>query len=135
MDVNIHYRLLKAAWSASFGRWDVPSLLQTVPPLFGLWHGYKYVVIQVARQFHSAVWYLIRGTLRVGDHTPTSPTLRTYELLFAALLQVPQTLKDDLAVMHDRWCSLRDHDRNVMQLVGVSTLYSQETGVMLGVKA
>ena len=85
VDENIHYRMFKLCWATPFTRWQVCSFLRTVPPLYGVWHAYKYCVVQVARKLHSCLWYSVRGTLPAGAEVPTSPSLRSYELTFAGL--------------------------------------------------
>ena len=135
VDENIHYRLLKVAWSVPFARWDVPRMLQSTPPLYGVWHAYKYCVVQVARQFHSCMWYCVRGTLLPGAQVATSPVLRTYELILAALLQLPQTVKDDVERMHEQWEALRNDDEAPYQLVATSTSHPQATGDVPGTAA
>ena len=94
VDVNIHYRMMKMAWGASFQKWDIPRYLQTTPPLYGLWHSYKYCVVQVARHLHSCVWLCVRGRQPVGAAVATSQTLRSFELMFAAIMQLPLSIRD-----------------------------------------
>jgi len=96
---NIHYRMHKVAWSFPFLRWDVTRFMRVVPPLFGVWHAYKYCVTQVARRLHSCLWFAIRGTMAEGTHVPTGPPLRAYELAFAGLLQLPLTLREHVVAV------------------------------------
>ena len=93
VDVNIHYRVLKMACSRTMVEWDIPALLKCLPPVFGLWHAYKYVVVVVIRIHHSVLWYLVHGSLAEGAKCPTSPGLRAYELVIAALLLAPLELR------------------------------------------
>lgn len=125
VDENIHYRVFKLAWSTPFQKWDVPRFLQTTPPLYGIWHAYKYCVLQVA--FHSCLWYALRGTLLEGDQVPTNPSLRSYELAFAALLQTPLTLRTRVAKMHSNWSTLNENDIMQMQVVGTHVGLEQST--------
>jgi hypothetical protein len=129
VDENVHYRLLKVAWSAPFVQWDVPRLLQCIPPLFGLWHAYKYCVIQVARQFHSCLWYCVRGTQPAGAQVPTSPPLRTYELVVAAILQAPASLREEMGRVQHSWDVLHGQDVEAYQVVATSDSHAQETVV------
>ena len=126
VDENIHYRLHKLAWSEPFLRWDVPQFLQVVPPLFGVWHAYKYCVIQVARKLHSSLWYTIRGTMADGTHVPTNPPLRSYELAFAGLLHVPLSLRQRLTQMRQQWSELHQQDQLDQQVVGTHTGVPEE---------
>ena len=125
VDENIHYRLHKLAWSSAFSAWNIPRFLQVVPPLFGIWHAYKYCVIQVARRFHCCLWYAVRGTLSPGDQVPTGPPLRTYELVFAALLQLPLPMRESLTNMRHRWDTLRSRDEEAYQVVATDTSSTQ----------
>ena len=86
VDLNIHYRLLKLAYGRPNQAWDVGGLDRT-PPLFGVWHPYKYVCTCVYRQFHSFFVYLSYGTVSPGDQFPAGPWLRSIELTMAAVLQ------------------------------------------------
>ena len=125
VDENIHYRLHKLAWSEPFLRWDVPRYLEVVPPLFGVWHAYKYCVIQVARKLHSVLWYAIRGTLPAGAHVPTGPPLRSYELAFAGLLQAPLSLRQRVTAMRRQWADLHDQDEMRLHVVATDTSRTQ----------
>ena len=93
VDVNLHYRMLKLACGATYVRYDIPSLLESMPPLFGLWHLYKYCVDVVARRFHSLLWYCSDGDLPAGTTRPSNPRVRTYELIVAAILMAPRHLR------------------------------------------
>ena len=126
VDENIHYRLPKLAWSEPFLRWDVPQYLQVVPPLFGVWHAYKYCVMQVARKLHSCLWYAIRGTLPAGAHVPTGPPLRSYEFAFAGLLQAPLSLRQRLTERRKQWAALHRQDERNLHVVATDSSRSQE---------
>jgi hypothetical protein len=97
-----------------------------VPPLFGVWHAYKYCVIQVARKLHSCLWYAIRGTLPDGAHVPTGPPLRSYELAFAGLLQAPLSLRQRITRMRQQWQQLYQQDEQNLHVVGTHAGMSQE---------
>ena len=127
VDENIHYRLHKLAWSEPFLRWDVPKYLEVVPPLYGVWHAYKYCVVQVARRLHSCLWYTIRGTLPAGAHVPTNPPLRTYELAFAGLLQAPLSVRQRLTTRRKQWAAFHQQDVMQLHLVATDTSRSQES--------
>ena len=118
VDENIHYRLQKLAWSEPFARWDVVRFLAVVPPLFGVWHAYKYCVVQVARKLHSSLWYAIRGAMDDGTNVPTSPPLRAYELAFAGLLQLPLSLRDRVSEMRAQWAEQFRRDERDLHVVG-----------------
>ena len=93
-----------------------------------MWHAYKYCVVQVCRRLHSVLWYAIRGTLADGQHVPTAPPLRSYELALAALLQLPLPLRQRCAQMRAQWEQLRDHDVLCLQTVGAHAGAPQEVG-------
>ena len=102
MDLNIYYRHLKLCYGRGYVRWDYARHFRYCPPLFGVWHSYKYACKLVYRYFHSQVMYLQHGTVAVGDNFPTDPRLRTVELLYGAILLLPSTVRADLrdAVNH-----------------------------------
>ena len=123
VDVNIHYRIMKMACGRTMAEWDVPALLRCMPPVFGLWHAYKYVVVVVVRLHHSVLWFLVHGSLREGDKCPTSPGLRAYELIIAALLLAPMELRQGWrALVSAAWI---DYDRD-MRHYQVVAAYSGE---------
>ena len=121
VDENIHYRMYKLAWSTPFRWWQVTRARQVSPPLFGVWHAYKYCVTQLMRKFHSVAWYAIRGTLPRDAHVPTSPSLRSYELSIAAVLQLPLHLRRTVTQMKEPWHSLHEADVLRLHVVGVHT--------------
>ena len=106
-DVNLYYRMMRWLTGASTLRWDFPALLRCMPPLFGIWHAYKYCVQRLAREFHPLMVYLAQGTVDVGSHQATSPGLRSYELLLAAVLLTPAHLRKGFRVLarhhRQRW--------------------------------
>ena len=89
VDENLHYRLLKVVYGQTYQEFDPRPLLQEFPPLYGVWHPYKYVCTVVYRVFHPFVVYLLHGTADPGQQFPTAPRLRTVEMLYAAILQLP----------------------------------------------
>ena len=44
VDINLHYRLLRLACGRPTLLCDFPATLRCLPPLFGIWHAYKYCV-------------------------------------------------------------------------------------------
>ena len=121
VDMNIHYRLIKLACGRSTVLWDIPRLLRPTPPLFGIWHAYKYCVVMVARQFHSLLWYAAHGTIVPGDTRPTSPALMTYELIIAAILMVPFAFRTGFGDLLAEWIRKRDDNRRVFQECAVTS--------------
>ena len=51
VDKNIDYRVRKMCYSATWLRWDMRAYLQALPPLYGIWHPYKYCVEMLHRRF------------------------------------------------------------------------------------
>jgi hypothetical protein len=100
MDENLHYRLLRLRWSEHTNQYDVHTFMNRVPILFGVWHAYKYAAVQTFRAFHPIIAILMRGDVAVGESFPVAPKLRTIELMFAAILLLPQEVKR--AVHHSR---------------------------------
>ena len=90
-----------------------------------MWHAYKYCVTQVVRTFHSCAWYAIRGTLNPGDQVPTNPSLRSYELTLAALLQLPGSLRDRVRAMSIQWAALHESDLRTFQIVATDASTEQ----------
>jgi hypothetical protein len=131
VDVNIHYRVMKMAWGTPFLRWDIARYLQTTPPLYGLWHSYKYCVVQVARHFHSCLWYCVRGSQRTGAVVATSQTLRFFELMFAAILQMPLSVRDGVHDTLNNWVELVDSDEQALQMVAASSGHNQQSSIQL----
>ena len=96
MDLNLYYRHLKLCYGRGYARWEYREQFRYCPALFGVWHSFKYACQQVYRRFHSQVLYLLHGTVAAGDNFPTQPRLRSMELLYAALLVLPTSVKDAL---------------------------------------
>ena len=92
VDVDIHQRLTKLAYGLGTQGYPVRELLATMPPLFGVWHAYKYVCLVTLRVFLPAFTYLIQGTVEPGREAPTWAKLRRIELVLAAILRLPQRL-------------------------------------------
>ena len=106
MDVNLVYRYLRLVYGCRYHRWNVLNHLRFCPPVFGVWHMYKYICFVVYRRFHSMCVFALHGTASDGQEFPTQPRLRSVEFLFAALLTLPDALRRDIrsmvAVLADR---------------------------------
>ena len=90
VDEKIHYRLLKFAYGLHCTDYDFHSLLSQCPPLYGLWHAYKYLLLTILYRNHfPLLTYLTRGTLAEGTPVPTTMRIRSMEMVFAALLRLP----------------------------------------------
>ena len=73
VDINIHYRIQRMLYNPAYARWDVQAKLERCPPLFAVWHAYKYCCTVVRRHF----FYIERGT--VTAWLPSNPHLRNME--------------------------------------------------------
>ena len=91
LDLDIWYRLVKLSYAANAVRWNVTYLLRQLPPLYGVWHPYKYVLTMVYRQFHSHFVFLREGTVEDGFSCGSKVDVRAAELFMAALLVVPRS--------------------------------------------
>ena len=94
VDENLHYRLLKFAFGMRTTNYNFHSLLRTCPPLYRVWHAYKYTLTQVHHTHSSILTHLSRGTLTEGTQVPTALPIHSLELLYATLLQLPQAERD-----------------------------------------
>ena len=86
VDENIHYRLLKLAYGQKTHRYDFRGVLARCPPLYGVWHAYKYVVTLVHRVFFSQFVFLANGEVAPGRTFPSKLRLRTVEMMIATLM-------------------------------------------------
>ena len=119
VDENLHYRLLRLAWTAATSPWDVQRYMRKVPVLFGIWHAYKYLAIQTYRSFHPVLAILQKGNVPAGSAFPTGPKLRTLELMFSAVLLQDQGLLD--AIRNER----RAADAKVQQEKDTAAICTQ----------
>ena len=109
VDLNIYYRFMKMCYGKGYKWWAIKENFRYVPPLFGVWHSFKYAVQSVHRSFHSQYVYLNKGTVAVGSRHPTHPKLRTMEMLMAAIITVPKELRDGLRdLVRDRETKHKD---------------------------
>ena len=89
VDVDVWYRLIGIVYGQRTQEWDMRAFLQDTPPLFGVWHAYKHVVIVVHRTFQTYFAFLRQGTLPVKHRLPGLMPLRTLELTIAGVLMLP----------------------------------------------
>ena len=89
VDLDIYYRLLKLAYGQHTQYWDVAGLLRTMPPLYGVWHPYKYVVTMVYRQLQPYFCFLKNGTVPSDFRCSAVVDIRATELFLAAVLVIP----------------------------------------------
>lgn len=87
-DMNIHYRIVRMLYGEGWVEWDTGAAFQRIPPIYGLWHLYKYCVDRVWERFYPYMVYFQKGTVSDGSTHLASPKLRTMELLMVALLRV-----------------------------------------------
>ena len=99
VDLNLYYRFMKLAYGLGYVRWRVRHDMRFCPPLFAVWHAYKYCCMAVFRAFHAQYVFLLHGTVQPGDRFPTAPRLRSIELLFAAVLLVSTQERQELRAL------------------------------------
>ena len=87
LDEDLHYRLMRCLFGEGYQRWNFRRMLMQMPPLFGVWHPYKQVTVQVWRAFRSYVVHFLHGSVDVGSRWAKKVPLRAVETQFACLLQ------------------------------------------------
>ena len=110
MDVNPYWRIMKLLYSRSTIAYNVHNSLHRIPPLFGIWHVYKYATTVLYRRY-LPILALIEHPRLIHDanaeQVRCKPKLRHMEVLIAALLvlaplQLP-TIQDRLdSFAHDK---------------------------------
>ena len=93
VDENIHYRILKLAYSSTYKEFNVPFYLNRTPLLYGVWHPYKYALTLVYRAFFSFTSYFAYGQLSTNALVPSFPKLIFMERLFITLFHVGTRLR------------------------------------------
>ena len=89
VDMNIHYRILKFMHGESAAQYDVRQWLGSLPLVYGVWHPYKYCVLQVYRQFFPIFAQLeASGGLAEGVHLHCLRKVLHVEKLVCCLLLV-----------------------------------------------
>lgn len=99
VDLNPHYRLHKLLYARNNVQYNVANRLQLIPPLFGIWHVYKYAVGVTYRMYLPILALIQHPMLRLGDDTVRvkgTPKLRQMETMFAALMISSQRVMDTL---------------------------------------
>ena len=111
VDENIHYRLLKLTYGTEATHYDFHSLLTLCPPCYGIWHPYKYLLQSIWRAYFPLFSFLTHGTLTEGQSIPSKARVRSVEMLFAAVLRVPDAtrarLRARLPILHAELGRLR----------------------------
>ena len=128
VDENIHYRLLKLCYGEHTHKFGVRSYLDRCPPLYGVWHAYKYVVTVVHRVYFSQFLYLLHGTVEAGRPFPSARRIRSVEMVLAVLLRLRTQVKDNIhaaivgAALADRNESTPDTRSRLKNLMGLKCL-------------
>ena len=91
-DMNIHYRLMKFMYCTSMDNFDLRQWLCNVPLLFGVWHPYKYCVLQVYRVFFPIFALLEHSNIGEGMRLHCAKKVLHVEKVVCALLLVRHTL-------------------------------------------
>jgi hypothetical protein len=86
LDINLHYRLCKCLYAVSHAPFAFSRAMQSMPLLFGVWHPYKYVCMQVYATFFSVLAPVIATLTGTTDQVSNRPKLMYKERLFAGLL-------------------------------------------------
>ena len=92
VDMNIHYRVLKFMHGESTGKYDFRQWLCSLPVLYGVWHPYKYCVLQVYRVFYPIFALLEHGNVADGDHFHCVRKVLHIEKVVCSLLLVRHSL-------------------------------------------
>ena len=120
-DENIHYRVLKLAYSETYKKYDIRKFLSRTPLVYGTWHPYKYLITVLYRSYFPILTYLLYGKLAPGKELPSFPKLIFIERLFASLLHVGTRARALIqAVLHDyqrRLPSLGAADRHALKIL------------------
>ena len=93
VDEQIHYRIMKLLYSTSYSKWKVNTWLIRTPPIYGVWHPYKYSLTLCYRRFFPIMVFLSNGRLSPGDIVPSFPKIIWMERMFACLLVLAHRLK------------------------------------------
>ena len=89
VDKNLWYRQVKLVYGREAQRWDAATALETLPPLYGIWHPYKQVLHVLYRRLTPLFVYVQKGSLEPGARPMEKPKLRTLESWIDALLMLP----------------------------------------------
>ena len=95
VDENIYYRICKIVYGQSYARWNLGTLLGRLPPLYAIWHPYKYAATRCYSAFFPRM-YIVHGKLPAGHEIPTACKPIFMERLFASLLVVADKVQDML---------------------------------------
>ena len=104
VDEQIHYRILKLMYSVSYSKYRVNTWLTRTPPIYGVWHPYKYALTLCYRSFFPLMVYFANGRLEPGTAVPSFRKIIYMERMFACLLILGHSVKANLAA------KLRDCD-------------------------
>ena len=88
VDMNIHYRVLKFMHGESTVGYDFRQWLCSLPLLYGVWHPYKYAVLQVYKAFFPIFVHLEFGDLTLGQEVRCFRKVLHVEKLICGLLLV-----------------------------------------------
>ena len=97
VDENIYWRLLKLAYRVQTAPYNFHKLLLRCPPLYAIWHPYKYLIHSIWRTYFPIFTYLTWGSLKGGQLVTSKARVRGVEMLFAALLRLPNSERGNLA--------------------------------------
>lgn len=92
VDINIHYRVMKFLYGESCQAYDFRLWLCNIPVLYGVWHPYKYCVLQVYRFFYPIFAVLEHGDIEAGKHMHCVRKLLHIEKLVCVLLLLRHSL-------------------------------------------
>ena len=85
VDEKIHYSIMKMLYSSSYHEYDIGHKLCRTPPVFGIWHPYKYTVTVTYRLFFPLMVAFSNGVVPVGAPVYAFPKLIFMERMFACL--------------------------------------------------
>jgi len=99
VDEKIHYSIMKMLYSSTYAHLAGRAYLRQVPLVYAAWHPYKYTLTLVYRAF-LPVFALLESTgiPRVGEELRHCRKVVYMEKMVAALLYLPQQVRDDVEV-------------------------------------
>ena len=83
IDEKIHYSIMMMIYSVSYHEYNVGHKLCGTPPVYGIWHPYKYTVIIAYRLFFPLMVAFGHGLWAVNVPVYAFPTLIVLECMFA----------------------------------------------------
>ena len=97
IDEKIHYRVMKFYYSSTYVSWDLRPMLSKCPPVFAIWHPYKYSATPTYRLL-VIICCITHGSPELAVEVQAFPKLIYLERVVACLLVAPSDVKAQLHV-------------------------------------